>query len=377
MIIPDWRREEEREKIMGTETRKKGNITRWWLQLQFAFFSDKRVRALRRKYGDLALIIYQKMMLKSLENKCSMKYEGLEDTFEEEIAVDIIEDESEKVFLIKEIVQFLIDHDLMVEQEDNSYFFPQAAQMSGSETDSAERMRKKRERDKEKASQCDGEALLDIDGCDDSTSHCEVIRTETDTETDLHLNSDKSKSLDVKSKTDTDQACAVSDSADRPAGAAAAKGAAPQSDDLFSVKQLLAIVEKNKVNLTGEGVQTFHEEMQESGWMLYDRPVEKKGIVKALRGWAKYHPEYSQDQAEPERPKVEKPKPAQRDFDLEFETKMYNSICKKTDSYMPLEMEIEYSVYDLFTHIPDYCPKDIFTDEELDYLAEKYNLEWD
>ena len=33
-----WNREEEMEKIMETETRKKGNITRWWLQLQFAFF---------------------------------------------------------------------------------------------------------------------------------------------------------------------------------------------------------------------------------------------------------------------------------------------------------------------------------------------------
>lgn len=157
------------------ETKKKGNITRWWLQLQFAFFSDKRVRALRRKCGDLALIIYQKMMLKSLENNCSMKYEGLEDTFEEEIAVDIVEDEAEKVFLIKNVMEFLICHDLMVEQEDGSYFFPQAATMSASETDSAERMRRKRERDKEKASQCDGFASLDTSICDDGTSQCEVI----------------------------------------------------------------------------------------------------------------------------------------------------------------------------------------------------------
>ena len=311
-------------------------------------------------------------MLKSLENKCSMKYEGLEDTFEEEIAVDIIEDESEKVFLIKDIVQFLIDHDLMVEQEDNSYFFPQAAQMSGSETDSAERMRKKRERDKEKASQCDGAVSLDIGGCDDSTSHCEVIRTETDTETDLHLNSDKSKSLDVKSKTDTDHADAVFDSAGRPAGAAAAEGAAPQSDDLFSVKQLLAIAEKNKVNLTEEGVQAFHEEIQESGWMLYGRPVEKKGIVKALRGWAKYHPEYGICQAEPERPKAVK-KYSECD-----EKKITNSIYKKSGEYIPLEVTIKYvGTDDFWAYIPDYCPKDIFTHDELNFLTEKYQVEWD
>ena len=141
--------------------------------MQFAFFSDKRVRALRRKYGDLALIIYQKMMLKSLENNCSMKYEGLEDTFEEEIAVDIVEDESEKVSLIKDVMEFLICHDLMVEQEDGSYFFPQAATMSASETDSAERMRRKRERDKGKASQC------------------EVIRKELELKQELELKNNK------------------------------------------------------------------------------------------------------------------------------------------------------------------------------------------
>ena len=124
--------------------KKKGNITRWWLQLQFAFFQDKRVRALRRKYGELSLIIYQKMMLKSLESSCRMRFEGLEDTFEEEIAVDIVEDESEKIPLIKNIMEFLIKHDLMIEGEDGEYYFPQAAKMCASETDSAERVRRYR-----------------------------------------------------------------------------------------------------------------------------------------------------------------------------------------------------------------------------------------
>ena len=62
-----------------------------------------------------------------------MKFEGLEDTFEEEIAVDIAEEEAGKVDLIKQILDFLIKHELMVEKEDHGYFFPQAAKMSGSE----------------------------------------------------------------------------------------------------------------------------------------------------------------------------------------------------------------------------------------------------
>ena len=190
-----------------------------------------------------------------------------------------------------------------------------------------------------------------------------------DTDTDTDSVSGIDTDTDTVRDTDTDHADAVS--ADRPAGAAAAEGAAPQSDDLFSLKQLLAIAEKNKVNVTEEGVQAFHEEIQESGWMLYGRPVEKKGIVKALRGWAKYHPEYGICQVEPERPKAGKKY-------SECDEKITNSIYKKSEEYIPLEVTIKYvGTDDFWAHIPDYCPKDIFTDEELDYLAEKYQVEWD
>lgn len=202
-----------------------------------------------------------------------------------------------------------------------------------------------------------------------SNTNCTDKDTDTDTDSVSVIDTD----TDTVRDTDTDQACAVSGSADRPAGAAAAEGAAPQSGDLFSVKQLLVIAEKNKVNLTGEGVQVFHEEMQESGWILYDRPVEKKGIVKALRGWAKYHLEYSLDQEEPERPKAAQPEISQKEKDLR------HSIIEKTDDYMTFEIKSICSSKGMLwvQCIPDYCPKDIFTDEELDYLAEKFDVEWD
>lgn len=81
-------------------------------------------------------------------------------------------------------------------------------------------------------------------------------------------------------------------SADRPAATAAAE-AEPPACNLFSIKQLFSTVKRNKVRLTDEGVETFYEEMQKNGWILYNRPVEKKEIVKVLRGWAKYHPEFA------------------------------------------------------------------------------------
>ena len=175
--------------------KKKGNITRWWLQLQFAFFQDKRVRALRRKYGELSLIIYQKMMLKSLESSCRMRFEGLEDTFEEEIAVDIVEDESEKIPLIKNIMEFLIKHDLMIEGEDGEYYFPQAAKMCASETDSAERVRRYREQKKEKeALQCN-ETLLQRDiKSNDNASQCRGNKSNNIKELEL----EKDKRIDYQ-----------------------------------------------------------------------------------------------------------------------------------------------------------------------------------
>lgn len=303
------------------------NSRRWWLQLQFAFFSDKRIRALRRKYGDLALIIYQKMMLKSLENDCYMKYEGLEDTFEDEIAVDIIEDEPEKVELIRKIVDFLIKHELMIEEKDYGYFFPQAFKMSGSETSSAERMRRKRERDeKNNVSQCDG----DVSQCDGDVSHCEVIITETDT--DIHLKSNNNKTLDdiSKTETDTEQADADSVSADRRTSSAAAE-AEPPDGDLFSVEQLMDKAKRNKVNLTDEGVKEFHKEMQETGWILYGKPIEKRSIIKSIRGWAKYHTEYK---PEPElnqgqKPEAEPPNKTAYDYMRELGMLDNDEECKE------------------------------------------------
>lgn len=111
------------------------------------------------------------------------------------------------------------------------------------------------------------------------------------TYTDTGTGTNSSTATISSTVTKTKQADADSVSADQPAASAAAK-AEPPAGDLFSVKQLLATTKKNKVNLTEEGVRAFYDEMHESGWMLYQKPVEKKGIVKALRGWAKYHLEY-------------------------------------------------------------------------------------
>lgn len=127
--------------------------------------------------------------------------------------------------------------------------------------------------------------------------------------------------------TDTKQAYAVCDSGSRRTVSAAAK-AEPSVSDLFSVKQLMATVKRNKVDLTEEGVHVFYEEMQESKWTLYQKPVEKKSITRALRAWGKHHPEYS---TELENDDLE---------DKEAESKQKQ---EETSNYMLVEAEEEWT----------------------------------
>lgn len=184
--------------------------------------------------------------------------------------------------------------------------------------------------------------------------------TDKDTDKDTDTVSDTDTDSDTDTETDTDQAYAVS--GDRQSASAAAINAEPPPGDLFSVEQLVSTSKKNKVGLSSEGVKIFHEEMQESGWVLYGKPIEKKGIVKALRGWAKYHPEYAPE-------KVLKEEPVQEINELSIE----DEIMEIAGKYITLRRFEENSGA---THclIRDYCPREEFTREQLEYMADNWGV---
>lgn len=352
---------------------------RWWLKLQFAFFSDKRVRALRRKHGDLALIIYQKIMLKSLENGSSMKFEGLEETFEEEIAVDIMEDNGDSLQLIRQIMDFLIHHDLMVLQDDGSYFFPQAAEMSGDETASAERMRRMRARKKD-ASQDKDNSDDDLSQNDDNSSHSNgMSHSDSSASKRYQIQSKKQNNRKDKAKTiATNRAIVLAEqesesetgetdsvSAEQHAASAAADAAAPRVAELFTVDQLREIVTKHKIDIASGGVFAFHTEMQASGWMLYKKPVAKAGIIKALRGWVKFHEEYHKEvpQTIAGQPRVKRPSGEDVDDDTEAE------IWEIAREYIS-QRRFDENKGGHRSQIGKYCPRSAFTPEQLEYMME-------
>lgn len=118
----------------------------YWLKLKEDFFKDKEIKKLRRiAGGDTYTIIYLKLMLLGMRDECKLYFEGIEDTFAEELALDLDEDtENVKVTLL-----YLLKMGLLQEVNENELFLTRLPECIGKETPKAEIMRKKRARDKE------------------------------------------------------------------------------------------------------------------------------------------------------------------------------------------------------------------------------------
>lgn len=114
----------------------------YWLKLKEDFFRDKRIKKLRRiAGGDTYTVIYLKLQLLSLKNNGALIFEGIEPTFEEEMALDIDEDLDN----VKITIAFLKANGLLDETDQDHYVMTETIQCIGSESASAARVRKHRE----------------------------------------------------------------------------------------------------------------------------------------------------------------------------------------------------------------------------------------
>ena len=114
----------------------------YWLKLKKDFFNSKEMKKLRKLAGgDTFTIIYLKMQLLSLDDEGKLYFDGVEDSFAEEIALQIDEDPEN----VKVTILYLQKVGLIEMQADNELFLSEVPYMTGSETDKAEYMRKKRQ----------------------------------------------------------------------------------------------------------------------------------------------------------------------------------------------------------------------------------------
>ena len=115
----------------------------WWLKLKEGYFNSEGMRRLRKQAGgEVFTIIYLKMQLASLRTDGVLSYNGYDETFAKEIAFAINED----VDNVANAIAILRRYKLVEDITDTSFFMPEGVANTGSESDSAERVRRLRER---------------------------------------------------------------------------------------------------------------------------------------------------------------------------------------------------------------------------------------
>lgn len=119
----------------------------FWIKLQMDFWKSPVVKMLRKPSGgDTYAVIYLEMILLSLENNGYIYYSGVGDSFAEEIALVL----DEETINVEFVLAFLKQKRLIEFADDTSFKFTEdvTADLVGSESASARRVRAYRERQK-------------------------------------------------------------------------------------------------------------------------------------------------------------------------------------------------------------------------------------
>lgn len=123
----------------------------YWIQLKEGFFKQKEIKKLRKiAGGDTYTVIYLKMLLKAVQQGNKLYFEGVEETFHEEIALELDEDPEN----VKVTIAFLERQGLIRVLNEDEVLLSQCEEMVGSESESAARVRRYREK---KALQSNGD----------------------------------------------------------------------------------------------------------------------------------------------------------------------------------------------------------------------------
>ena len=126
----------------------------YWLKLMKDFFTNPKIKKLRKLAGgDTFTIIYLKLQLLSLDNEGVLIFQGIESTFEEEMALTIDED----VENVSVTLNYLISQNLMEVLSKTEYLLTETQCLIGSESSVTKRVRKHRE---QKALQCNANETI-------------------------------------------------------------------------------------------------------------------------------------------------------------------------------------------------------------------------
>ena len=138
----------------------------FWLKLKEDFFyTETAIKKLRKiAGGDTYTVIYLKILLRSLKDSGKIFFEGIDDSFHEELALMIDEEPDNVLFTLT----FLEKCGLLLKVNDFEYELTAIPCLTGSESESAPRVRKHREKQKTLQSNdgvtfCNTEIELDLE----------------------------------------------------------------------------------------------------------------------------------------------------------------------------------------------------------------------
>ena len=161
--------------------------TYYWLKLKSDFFTSRvEIKKLwKQAGGDKYIIIYLRLLLLSMPSDGYIYYEGVEKDLASELALllDLYPDDAAFV------VAYLLKTGLMLKISDSEYFLPQSIEMMGKECDSAERVRKYREK-KSEALQCNKDVTQKADKTPEKRYIVTQRREEIEKELELDIDID-------------------------------------------------------------------------------------------------------------------------------------------------------------------------------------------
>lgn len=154
----------------------------FWLKLKNDFFNGREIKKLRKiAGGDTFTIIYLKMQLLTINSDGLLQYQGTESSIIEQLSLELDETEDN----IEMTLAFLQANNLVEQITQDQYLLNKVPEAIGSETGSAERMRKMRDRAKK-----DQEVL------DNRNNVTPLLQTVTQSREDLDLDLEKELELD-------------------------------------------------------------------------------------------------------------------------------------------------------------------------------------
>ena len=151
----------------------------YWLKLKENFFEEKQIKYLRSlPDGDKIVIAYLKMQLKSLKTEGFIKYDSILPSNIDELAMIL----DENTNIIKLMIGALQKVNAVEILDDGSFYMIAMQDLIGKEGESAERVRRFRERHEQKMLQCNGD----------------VTKCNTEIEKEIEIDIDKEKEIEIE-----------------------------------------------------------------------------------------------------------------------------------------------------------------------------------